>query len=99
MFLILNLKKMDNNTFWFFIGLAAAALTTFSFLPQIFKVLQHKSVKDVSVITLFQFSLGVILWAIYGMYLKNSIIIIANLVSLFTLIILLFLYFKFRVNS
>ena len=77
------------------IGGAAAALTTFAFLPQIIKVLRTKSVGDVSPVTLFQFAAGVALWAVYGIYLKDKIIIAANSVTLITLIILLFLYFRY----
>lgn len=78
---------------WTIIGSSAAALTMFAFFPQILKSLKTKSVKDVSIITLFQLSLGVSLWIIYGVHLKNLIIITANSITLFSLIILLALYF------
>jgi len=81
--------------FWTIIGSAAATLTMFSFIPQIFKVIKTKSAKDVSVITLLQLSLGASLWAVYGVYLKNPIVITANCVTLVTIIILLFLYFRY----
>ena len=81
--------------FWTFIGACAATLTMFSFVPQIVKSLKTKSVKDVSPITLFQLSLGVFLWFIYGLYRKDPVIIIANIVTLITLAILIFLYFKY----
>lgn len=75
------------------VGLSAACLTMFSFVPQIIKILKTKSVKDVSLVTLLQFSAGVTLWIIYGAYLKDPIIIIANAVSLISLIVLLWFYF------
>ncbi|MFZ2356224.1 MAG: SemiSWEET family transporter [Candidatus Omnitrophota bacterium] len=80
---------------WEIIGISAATLTTFSFMPQIIKVLKNKSIKDVSIITLFQFGIGVTLWAIYGIHLKNMIIIMANIISLATIIIMIFLYFNY----
>jgi MtN3 and saliva related transmembrane protein len=80
---------------WTIIGSIAATLTMFSFVPQIVKSLRTKSVRDVSSITLFQFSLGVFFWVIYGIYRKDPIIICANLVSLLTLVILIFMYFKY----
>jgi MtN3 and saliva related transmembrane protein len=76
----------------------AATLTMLSFVPQIVKSLKTKSVKDVSFFTLVQFSLGVILWMVYGIYRKDPIIIYANLVSLVTLVILIAMYFKYRKN-
>ncbi|MCM8786449.1 MAG: SemiSWEET transporter [Candidatus Omnitrophica bacterium] len=78
--------------FWELIGIAAASLTMFSFFPQIFKVLRTKSVKDVSPIMLLQLSGGVSLWIVYGLHLKNLIIILANSITLFSLIVLLILY-------
>jgi len=81
--------------FWKIIGIIAATLTTFSFVPQIVKVVKSHSVRDVSVVTLLQFSVGVSLWALYGIHLKDAIIIIANSVTLVTLITMLALYFKY----
>jgi len=77
------------------IGLAAACLTMFSFLPQIIKTLRIKSSKDVSVVMLLQLSLGVSLWIVYGVYRKDPVIILANIVTLVSLITLVFLFFFF----
>jgi len=77
------------------IGLAAATLTMFSFVPQIVKVIKTKSAKDVSLITLIQFTCGVFLWFVYGVVKNDLIIILANIVSFITLIILLMLYYKY----
>jgi len=49
----------------------------------------------VSLLTLLQLSLGVSLWIAYGVHLKDAIIITANTFTLFSLIILLFLYFSY----
>ena len=80
---------------WTIIGAIAATLTMFSFVPQIFKSLRTRSVHDVSPITLFQLSAGVCLWMIYGIARGDPIIIIANAITLITLSVLIFLYFKF----
>lgn len=88
---------MENRgIFWMVIGSLAATLTMLSFIPQIITILKHRSAKDVSVITLLQLSLGVSLWIAYGLYLKDAIIITANSITLATLVILLFLYFKYK---
>jgi len=70
-------------------------LTMFGFVPQIVKILKTRAVKDVSLITLLQLSLGVSLWIAYGIYLKDLIIITANSITLVTLVILLYLYFNY----
>lgn len=80
---------------WHIVGAGAAALTTFSFVPQIVKVIKTKSAKDVSLLTIAQLAAGVILWVVYGVYLKNAVIIIANFVTLITLAVLLFLCFHY----
>ena len=80
---------------WSIVGSTAAALTMFSFIPQIIKILKTKSAKDVSLVTLLGLSVGVSLWIAYGIHLKDAIIITANSVTLTTLITLLCLYFNY----
>ena len=80
---------------WEIIGYAAAALTMFGFIPQMVKMLRTKSVDDVSLVMMVQMGLGVFLWMIYGLHLKNSPLIVANVVSLTTLVLGLFVYFRY----
>jgi MtN3 and saliva related transmembrane protein len=81
---------------WTIIGAIAATLTSLSFIPQIARSLRTKSVRDVSLVTLYQLSLGVTLWIVYGVYRNDPIIIFANSVALITLVILIYLYFKYK---
>jgi MtN3 and saliva related transmembrane protein len=78
---------------WKIIGSIAAFLTMFGFVPQAVKVYRTKSAKDVSILTLLQFSLGTVFWITYGLYLKDVIIIAANIVTLTTLAVLILMYF------
>ncbi len=80
---------------WYIVGVTAALLTTFGFVPQIIKMYRSKSAKDVSIVTLFQFSAGVLLWALYGIHLRDIIIIAANTVSFITLIVAIALYYRY----
>ena len=64
------------------IGLAAAALTTISFLPQAIKVWKTKSAKDLSLGMFSIFTTGVLLWLIYGILVVDIPIIAANAVTL-----------------
>ena len=81
---------------WYIVGIAAALLTTFGFVPQIIKMRRTKSSKDVSLTTLLQFSAGVTLWALYGIHLGDLIIIVANTVTLITLAVAVVLYYRNR---
>lgn len=80
---------------WHLVGAGAAVLTMFGFVPQIVKIVKTKSVKDVSLFTLIQFTAGVTLWMLYGLYLGDIIIVVANAVIFITLVIALILYARF----
>jgi len=79
---------------WKFVGIVAAFLTMFGFVPQIVKMWKTHSVEDVSGLTLFQFSVGSTLWMLYGMHLQDFIVIGANVISLVTLSIALGFYLR-----
>jgi MtN3 and saliva related transmembrane protein len=64
------------------VGYMAATFTTVAFLPQVLKVWQSKSTKDLALPTLLSFITGVTLWFVYGLFVKSAPIIIANLVTL-----------------
>jgi MtN3 and saliva related transmembrane protein len=83
---------------WELIGWGAALLTMFGFVPQIIKIQNTKSVDDVSLFMLLQFALGMLLWLFYGLHIKDNILIIANAVSFFSLIVAIGLFFKYREN-
>ena len=84
-----------NDIAWYAVGAVAAALTSFGFVPQILKMWRTKSVRDVSPIMIVQFIAGVLLWTVYGVHLRDPVVMAANLVSLATLIVVLLLYFRF----
>lgn len=81
--------------FWQWIGVVAACLTSFAFIPQVIKMYRIKSANDISLATLIQLALGVSLWIVYGVYLKDVIIISANAVTLITLLSAAFLHYKY----
>jgi MtN3 and saliva related transmembrane protein len=75
------------------IGVAAAALTTSSFLPQMIKAYKSKSMEDVSRLLMAMFSTGTVIWIIYGIFKNDFVIIGAN--TLATVFNLILLYMKF----
>lgn len=84
---------------WFFVGVIAATLTTFGFVPQIIKMYETKSAQDVSIVTLVQFSAGVALWVLYGLSIEDPILIVANAVTFCTLVIAIVLYVRYHRNT
>ncbi|MFA6216459.1 MAG: SemiSWEET transporter [Candidatus Omnitrophota bacterium] len=85
--------------FWEVIGFSAAFLTMFGFLPQVIKIYRTKSVKDLSLLAILQFMVGVFLWLIYGIHLNNFVIILANSVTFLILVVALGLFIKYSSPS
>ncbi|MFA5308879.1 MAG: SemiSWEET family transporter [Dehalococcoidales bacterium] len=82
---------------WTIVGICAAALTSFSFLPQVTKILKCRSARDVSHITMWQLTAGNALWLTYGIGRHDWVIIGANIVAISILVAGLALYYRFRV--
>ena len=64
------------------IGLVAGALTTSSSIPQVIKILQSRSAKDVSALFFLLMAAGMTLWLIYGAARSDLALILWNAVSL-----------------
>lgn len=64
------------------LGLIAGTLTTIAFLPQIAKAWRSKSTGDLSWGMVSTFSLGVLMWLIYGIWIDSLPVILANAVTL-----------------
>ncbi|VVB72260.1 Sugar efflux transporter for intercellular exchange [uncultured archaeon] len=84
---------------WELVGSGAAVLTMFGFVPQILKIHRTESVADVSLFMLLQFFVGIFLWLLYGIHIKDKILIISNAVSFLTLVVAIGLYLKYRKNK
>ena len=82
--------------FWVSVGIIAATLTTLGFFPQALKIYRTRSSKDVSLATLVQFLIGVVLWMFYGIHINDIIVISANAVSLLVITATIYLYYKYR---
>ncbi|OQP54646.1 hypothetical protein A4H97_22035 [Niastella yeongjuensis] len=60
------------------IGLTAALLTTAAYVPQAYKTIKTRSTRDLSIVTFSMLFLGTILWFVYGLYIHDTPIILAN---------------------
>ena len=75
-------------------GLLAAFLTTSSFLPQAIKTIRTKDTSSISLYMYILFTLGTLLWFIYGISSVNFPVSLANG---FTLVFAsVILYFKIK---
>lgn len=75
----------------FFLGSAAAILTTVSFVPQTLKSIRTGDLSGVSLLMYSLFSVGVALWVVYGVMLESWPLAIANAVTLCMALIILVL--------
>lgn len=64
------------------VGYAAAALTTFSFVPQAVKTIRSKDTRGISLWMYVTFTVGIGFWLGYGVVLMSWPMIIANAVTL-----------------
>ena len=80
-----NNVVMDPNL----IGYLAASLTTISFFPQAIKTLRSRDTRGISLRMYCLFTLGVVLWSIYGWVVGNGPVLFANLITLIPAIVVL----------
>jgi len=69
----------DAGTEW--VGMAAAFLTTGSFVPQAIRVLKTRDTRAISLAMYVMFTSGSFLWFIYGICIKSTSVIAANAIT------------------
>lgn len=78
------------------LGLIAGILTTLAYLPQAIKTWQSKSADDISWSMLIILSVGIVLWLVYGVSIRNIPLIAANVVTFFLTSIILVLKIRYK---
>ena len=63
------------------IGFMAAIFTTSAFVPQVYKAWKTKDVEAISLTMFVVMFIGVLLWLIYGFYIKSLSMVVANIMS------------------
>jgi MtN3 and saliva related transmembrane protein len=70
--------RSESMTLITLLGLSAAILTTGAYIPQAYKTIKTKSTSGLSLSTFLMLFLGTILWFLYGLYINDLPIILAN---------------------
>jgi MtN3 and saliva related transmembrane protein len=78
------------------LGLLAGTLTTISFIPQVLKVIQTKSTRDISLLMFICFSTGVLSWLVYGLFIQDIPVIAANFITFILAVIILIYKIKYK---
>ena len=64
------------------VGFIAAALTTFSFIPQAIRTIRTKETHGISLGMYVMFTVGIAFWLAYGLVLMSWPMILSNVVTL-----------------
>lgn len=80
------------------IGYIGSFLTSITFIPQVYKSWQSKSVGDLSVWMIFIVITSTIVWLVYGFAINSGPVILANFVVLALTLLLLYFKLSFRKN-
>lgn len=78
------------------IGFVAGSLTTIAFLPQVLKIWRERSAAGLSVPTFLLFTLGVVLWLVYGLVANLFAVAFFNAITLALALMILAGVWRFR---
>tara|TARA_E500000331_G_C17213512_1_gene694824 strand:+ start:1227 stop:1487 length:261 start_codon:yes stop_codon:yes gene_type:complete len=78
------------------IGFLAAIFTTSAFVPQVYKIWRFRNSDGVSLTMYLVMLSGVLLWVLYGWFIKSISIVVAN--SLAAILQAIIIFFKLKVR-
>ncbi len=81
------------------LGFVAGGLTTLSFVPQVLKTWRSRRCDDLSWAMLLSFANGVLLWIVYGVWVGEAPIIVANAVTLALILMIVSMKLRFAGKS
>ncbi|HKV96220.1 MAG TPA: SemiSWEET transporter [Gammaproteobacteria bacterium] len=77
------------------IGLTAAALTTLSLLPQVWRSFKTRDTRGISLGMYVAYTVGIALWLVYGLLIHDLVVTLANAVTLIFAAVILTLKLRF----
>lgn len=78
------------------IGLIAATCTTIALLPQAIKSIKTRHTKDLSLAMYTMLTIGVLLWLVYGLLIRDLPLIAANTIAFLFSATILILKIKYK---
>jgi MtN3 and saliva related transmembrane protein len=64
------------------VGILAGALTTGSFLPQVFQIIRERNTSSISLGMYAAFTSGILMWLVYGVMIGSVSIMVTNVLTL-----------------
>lgn len=77
------------------VGLTAAALTTLSLIPQVWRSLKTRDTRGISLGMYWAYTVGIALWLAYGLLIHDLVVTLANAVTLLLAAIILMLKLRY----
>jgi MtN3 and saliva related transmembrane protein len=71
------------------LGFLAAVCTTASFVPQVWHILKTRDTRAISLMMYLLFTVGVVLWLVYGIMIGSTPVIVANSITLVLALVIL----------
>jgi len=88
---MLEFLIFQNDTLFEYIGYAAGLATILTFTIQIFQIIASKNVSNLSSYMYTIYSLSLVCWFTYGVYIDSNILLFSNLATFFCVFIILIL--------
>jgi MtN3 and saliva related transmembrane protein len=79
-----------------YIGYFGSFLTAITFIPQVYKSWQSKSVGDLSILMVLIVVLSTIVWLVYGFAVNSGPVIVANFIVFALTLVLLYFKISFK---
>ena len=92
----MNPSPLDAAELATYVGMAAAVLTTVSFVPQVLKLWKTRRGEDISTAMFLIFSLGTALWLGYGILIHSLPVTLANAITLLLSFLILAMKWQWR---
>lgn len=80
--MVISASKGIEMAFVTLVGMIAGVLTTVAFVPQVLRTWRTRSTADISLVMFLVYVMGIVLWLIYGLMLKDIPLITSNAVTL-----------------
>jgi len=86
---------MESNQSWVkWMGMLGSFLSSITFVPQVYKAWESKSVGDLSVYTILIVTISTLIWMVYGFFHRPRLFPVLFCNGFIFLLSLLLLYFK-----
>lgn len=78
------------------LGLLAGFCTSLAFIPQVVQIYHSKSTEGISLLMYFIYSIGLVLWILYGVLIGSEAVMISNAITLLAAIAIILMKLRWK---